>query len=109
MALRVVFMGTPDFAVASLDAIYSSEYELVGVVTVPDKPAGRGLQVQSSEVKKYALEKGISLLQPVKLKDFEFIEALKQWHADIFVVVAFRMLPCEVYDIPPKGAFNVHA
>jgi methionyl-tRNA formyltransferase len=107
--MRVVFMGTPDFAVASLEAIYHSEHELVGVVTVPDKPAGRGLQIQSSEVKKYAIEKGIPVLQPVKLKDSEFIEALKQWHADIFVVVAFRMLPREVYAIPPKGAFNVHA
>jgi methionyl-tRNA formyltransferase len=107
--MRVVFMGTPDFAVASLDAIYHSEHVVVGVVTVPDKPAGRGLQIQSSEVKKYAIEKKIPVLQPVKLKDPEFIEALKQWNADIFVVVAFRMLPCEVYSIPPQGAFNVHA
>ncbi|MCL1851141.1 MAG: methionyl-tRNA formyltransferase [Bacteroidetes bacterium] len=107
--MRVVFMGTPDFAVASLDAIYHSEHETVGVVTVPDKPAGRGLQMQSSEVKKYAVEHHIPVLQPVKLKNTEFIEALKQWRADIFVVVAFRMLPVEVYDIPPKGAFNVHA
>ena len=107
--MRIVFMGTPDFAVASLDAIFHSEHELVGVVTAPDKPAGRSLQVQSPEVKKYALEKGIPILQPVKLKDFDFIEALKQWHTDIFVVVAFRMLPCEVYEIPPKGTFNVHA
>jgi len=107
--MRIVFMGTPDFAVASLDAIYHSEHKVVGVVTAPDKPAGRGLQIQSSEVKKYAIENEIPLLQPVKLKDPEFIEALKQWDADLFVVVAFRMLPCEVYAIPPKGAFNVHA
>ena len=107
--MRVVFMGTPDFAGASLDAIYHSEHELVGVVTVPDKPAGRGLQMQSSEVKKYALKNDIPVLQPVKLKDPEFIETIKQWRADIFVVVAFRMLPYEVYTIPPKGTFNVHA
>ena len=107
--MRVVFMGTPDFAVSSLDAIYNSQHEVVGVVTTLDKPAGRGLQMQSSEVKKYAVEKNIPVLQPVKLKDNEFIEALKQWKADVFVVVAFRMLPYEVYAIPPKGTFNVHA
>jgi len=107
--MRIVFMGTPDFAVASLDAIYNSEYELVGIVTAPDKPAGRGLQLQASEVKKYAVENKIPLLQPVKLRDADFIEALKEWRADIFVIVAFRMLPYEVYAIPPKGAFNVHA
>jgi len=107
--MRVVFMGTPDFATATLDAIFRSEHEIAGVVTAPDKPAGRGLQVQSSEVKKYALEKGIPVLQPVKLKDPDFINELKKWSADIFVVVAFRMLPYEVYAIPPMGAFNVHA
>jgi methionyl-tRNA formyltransferase len=107
--MRVVFMGTPDFAVATLEAIYQSEHEVVGVVTAPDKPAGRGLKLQSSEVKKYALEKELPLLQPQKLKEPEFIEALKQWRADLFVVVAFRMLPAEVYSLPPKGAFNVHA
>ena len=107
--MRVVFMGTPDFAVSSLDAIYNSQHEVVGVVTAPDKPAGRGLQMQSSEVKKYAVEKNIPVLQPVKLKDAEFIENLKQWNADIFVVVAFRMLPVEVYALPAKGTFNVHA
>jgi methionyl-tRNA formyltransferase len=107
--MRVVFMGTPDFAVTTLEAIHNSEHEIAGVVTVPDKPAGRGLKMQPSEVKKYALEKGLPLLQPQKLKDPEFIEALKQWHADLFVVVAFRMLPVEVYGLPPKGTFNVHA
>jgi methionyl-tRNA formyltransferase len=107
--MRVVFMGTPDFAVATLDAIYHSAHEIVGVVTAPDKPAGRGLKIQYSEVKKYAVEKGIPLLQPQKLKDPEFIEALQQWRADLFVVVAFRMLPAEVYGLPPKGTFNVHA
>jgi len=107
--MRVVFLGTPDFAVATLDAIYNAHHEVVGVVTAPDKPAGRGLKMQSSEVKNYAEEKGIPVLQPVKLKDPEFIEALTQWNADIFVVVAFRMLPPQVYEIPPKGTFNVHA
>jgi methionyl-tRNA formyltransferase len=107
--MRVVFMGTPDFAVATLEAIYNSSHEIVGVVTTPDKPAGRGLKMQCSEVKKYAVEKEIPVLQPVKLKDPEFIKALKEWNADVFVVVAFRMLPYEVYAIPPLGAFNVHA
>jgi methionyl-tRNA formyltransferase len=107
--MRVVFMGTPDFAVATLEAIHQSEYEIVGVVTMPDKPAGRGLSLQSSEVKKYAEENHLPILQPVKLKDQEFIETLKKWRADIFIVVAFRMLPYEVYTIPPKGTFNVHA
>jgi len=107
--MRVVFMGTPDFAVATLEAIYNSSYEIVGVVTTPDKPAGRGLKMQCSEVKKYASEKEIPVLQPIKLKDPEFIEALKEWNADVFVVVAFRMLPYEIYAIPPLGAFNVHA
>jgi len=107
--MRVVFMGTPDFAVATLDAIYHSVHEIVGVVTTPDKHAGRGLQLQSSDVKKYAIEKEIPVLQPVKLKDPDFLEALKQWNADVFIVVAFRMLPYEVYAIPPLGTFNVHA
>jgi len=107
--MRVVFFGTPDFAVTTLDAIYNAHHKVVGVVTVPDKPAGRGLKMQSSEVKNYAEEKGIPLLQPLKLKDPEFIADLKKWDADIFVVVAFRMLPAQVYEIPPKGAFNVHA
>ena len=107
--MRVVFMGTPDFAVATLEAIDNSHHELVGVVTTPDKPAGRGLHLQSSEVKNYALDKNIPVLQPVRLKDTEFIEALQKWNADIFVVVAFRMLPYEVYCIPPRGTFNVHA
>jgi len=107
--MRIVFLGTPDFAVATLDTILHSKHEVVGVVTSPDKPAGRGLAIQSSEVKKYAVEKGLSILQPVKLKDTGFIEELLRWRADIFVVVAFRMLPYEVYSIPPKGTFNVHA
>ena len=107
--MRVVFMGTPDFAVATLKAIHQSKHEVVGVVTTPDKPAGRGLKLQCSDVKKYAIENEIPVLQPVKLKDPEFIESLRQWRADIFIVVAFRMLPYEVYAIPMQGAFNVHA
>ncbi|MDR0205735.1 MAG: methionyl-tRNA formyltransferase [Bacteroidales bacterium] len=107
--MRVVFMGTPDFAVGSLETINNSQHKVVGVITVPDKPAGRGLKLLYSEVKKFALEKNLPLLQPEKLKDAHFIEALKQWKADVFVVVAFRMLPSEVYSIPRKGTFNVHA
>ena len=107
--MRVVFMGTPDFAVATLEAIFYSNHEIVGVVTAPDKPAGRGLKVQSSKVKEYADEIGIPVMQPEKLKNPEFIEALKHWNADVFVVVAFRMLPYEVYSIPLHGTFNVHA
>ncbi|MDR2971287.1 MAG: methionyl-tRNA formyltransferase [Bacteroidales bacterium] len=107
--MRVVFFGTPDFAVATLDAIYHASYEIVGVVTAPDKPAGRGLKMQSSDIKKYAEEKRISVLQPITLKDPEFVKRLQQWRADVFVVVAFRFLPFEVYNIPPCGTFNVHA
>ena len=107
--MRVVFMGTPDFAVGSLEAIYNSQHNVVGVVTAPDKPAGRGLKLQSSEVKKFALENNLPFLQPEKLKEVHFIEALKEWQADVYVVVAFRMLPAEVYTIPEKGTFNVHA
>jgi len=107
--MRVVFFGTPDFAVATLHAICHSEHEIVGVVTAQDKPAGRGLKIQGSEVKQYAVDHGIPILQPVKLKDADFIKMLIQWNADIFVVVAFRFLPYEVYSIPPRGTFNVHA
>ena len=102
-------MGTPEFAVASLEAIYLSKHEVVGVVTAPDKPAGRGQQLQMSEVKKFALEHQLPVLQPVNLKSPEFIEELRQLNADLFVVVAFRMLPEAVFGMPPKGTFNVHA
>lgn len=107
--LRVVFMGTPEFAVASLDAIAKSGHEVVGVVTTPDKPAGRGKQLKMSDVKKYALAHNIPILQPEKLKDDSFIEDLRDYMADVFVVVAFRMLPKQVYQMPPLGTFNVHA
>ena len=107
--MRIVFMGTPSFAVTTLDAIFRSEHEVVAVVTATDKPAGRGLQMKISEVKGYALEHNIPVYQPEKLKDPQFIADLKALNADIFVVVAFRMLPQEVYEIPPLGTFNVHA
>lgn len=107
--MRVVFLGTPDFAVASLDAIVHSEHEVVGVVTVPDRQAGRGQKVVYSPVKQYALDHGLPLLQPEKLRDPEFLGALAALGADIFVVVAFRMLPEAVWNMPPRGTFNLHA
>lgn len=106
--MRIVFMGTPEFAVASLDALVNSQHQVVGVVTVPDKPAGRGKKLRASAVKDYALENNIPILQPEKLKDPDFINSLKERNADIFVVVAFRMLPKVVWSIPPKGCFNIH-
>ena len=106
---RIVYMGTPEFAVAPLEALIAKGYEIAGVVTVADKPSGRGLKVNESAVKKYAVEHGIPVLQPVKLKDPEFLEALKAWKADLFVVVAFRMLPEEVWSMPKLGTFNLHA
>ena len=105
---RIVFMGTPPFAVASLDALVKAGFNIVSVVTAPDKPAGRGLQLQQSAVKKYAVENNLSVLQPTKLKDPEFVEALKKLDAHLFVVVAFRMLPEVVWDMPPMGTINVH-
>lgn len=106
---RIVYMGTPEFAVAPLDALVKAGYNVVGVVTVADKPSGRGLKVNESAVKKYAVEHGIPVLQPVKLKDPEFLEALQAWKADMFVVVAFRMLPEVVWTMPKLGTFNLHA
>ena len=106
---RIVFMGTPEFAVASLDALIRAGYKVVGVVTVADKPSGRGLEVHESAVKKYAVEHGLPVLQPIKLKDPEFLEQLAAWKADLFVVVAFRMLPEEVWTMPKLGTFNLHA
>lgn len=107
-ALRIVFMGTPEFAVASLSALVQEGYMIVGVVTAPDKPAGRGLQLQQSAVKKYAVEKGLPVLQPQKLKDPVFVAALQSLRADLQVVVAFRMLPEVVWNMPPLGTINVH-
>lgn len=105
---RIVFMGTPDFAVASLDKLYHSKYKIAGVITAPDKPAGRGKKLQSSAVKKYALEKELKVLQPTNLKNAEFQNKLKALNADIFVVVAFRMLPESVWNMPPLGSINLH-
>lgn len=106
---RIVYMGTPEFAVAPLDALIRNKYNVVGVVTVADKPSGRGLKVNESAVKKYAVEHGIPVLQPIKLKDPEFLEQLSAFKADLFVVVAFRMLPAEVWKMPSLGTFNLHA
>ena len=106
---RIVYMGTPEFAVAPLDALIRNGYKVVGVVTVADKASGRGLKVNESAVKKYAVEHGIPVLQPISLKDPEFIEALKAWKPDLFAVVAFRMLPKVVWEIPKLGTFNLHA
>lgn len=106
---RIVYMGTPEFAVAPLDALIRNGYKVVGVVTVADKASGRGLKVNESAVKKYAVGHGIPVLQPISLKDPEFIEALKAWKPDLFAVVAFRMLPKVVWEIPKLGTFNLHA
>lgn len=107
--MRIVFLGTPEFAVASLAALVEAGMEVVAVVTSPDKPAGRGLQLRSSAVKQYAVSKNIPVLQPEKLKDPVFLGALASYKADIQVVVAFRMLPQEVWNMPPLGTINVHA
>ncbi len=107
--MRIVFMGTPEFAVPCLDILFKNKYDIVGVVTMPDKPAGRGQQVQQSAVKKYAVEHNIKVLQPDKLKNEEFIEELKSLKADIQIVVAFRMLPEVVWNMPALGTYNLHA
>lgn len=107
--IRIVFMGTPDFAVESLKALVENGYQVVGVITAPDKPAGRGRQISESAVKKYAVENNLNILQPEKLKNPEFIEELGSLKADLQIVVAFRMLPEIVWDMPPMGTFNLHA
>jgi len=106
---RVVFMGTPDFAVASLDALIKAGFTIVGVITAPDKPAGRGMRINESAVKKYAVKHGLKILQPERLKNEEFLSELKSLEADLQAVVAFRMLPEQVWNMPPKGTINVHA
>ena len=106
--LRIIYLGTPDFAVAGLDALVENGYNIVAVVTMPDKPAGRGHQMQFSPVKQYALSKGIPVLQPEKLKAPEFVEELRSYHADLQIVTAFRMLPEVVWAMPRLGTFNVH-
>ena len=101
-------MGTPEFAVASLEQLLQNNYNIVGVVTMPDKPAGRGQQLQQSAVKKYAIEKGLTILQPEKLKDESFLNQLRELNADLQIVVAFRMLPEVVWNMPPLGTINLH-
>ncbi len=107
--LRIVFFGTPDFAVASLDALVKGGYNVAAVVTMPDKASGRGQKINYSAVKKYALEHELPLLQPERLKDEEFVSALRAVKADLFIVIAFRMLPEVVWTMPPLGTFNLHA
>jgi methionyl-tRNA formyltransferase len=106
--LRIVFFGTPDFAVASLSALVEAGANIVAVVTAPDKPAGRGMQLQASAVKQYAVAKNLPVLQPEKMKAPEFLEALRSLRADLQVVVAFRMMPEVVWNMPPMGTINVH-
>jgi methionyl-tRNA formyltransferase len=107
--LRIVFMGTPDFAVGILDTIYQNNYNIVGVITAADKPAGRGQKLSTSAVKEYALEKNLRLLQPTHLKSEDFLSELKSLNANLQVVVAFRMLPEVVWKMPKLGTFNLHA
>jgi methionyl-tRNA formyltransferase len=106
--LRIVFMGTPEFAVASLDALVKAGCNIVGIITAPDKPAGRGMQIQQSAVKKYAVEHNLMVLQPEKLKSLQFLEELRNLKADLQVVVAFRMLPEFVWNMPSMGTVNLH-
>ena len=106
--LRIVFFGTPDFAVGCLKGLVDVGANIVAVVTMPDKPAGRGQQLQASAVKQYAIQKGLPVLQPEKMKAPEFLESLRSFHADLQVVVAFRMMPEVVWNMPPMGTINVH-
>ncbi len=106
--LRIVFMGTPEFAVESLKILVENEYNVVGVITVPDKPAGRGQKIKTSPVKDYAVENNIKVLQPEKLKATPFLDELRELNADLQVIVAFRMLPVDVWDMPRLGSFNLH-
>jgi len=109
MTMNIVFMGTPDFAVPSLEILIQHGYNISAVVTAPDKPRGRGQQISFTAVKQAALKYSLPILQPENLKDQQFIDTLKSFHPDLFVIVAFRILPKEVYTIPSKGAFNLHA
>lgn len=108
-SIRIIYMGTPDFAVESLRALVEGGYNVVAVVTMPDKPAGRGHQLQYSAVKQYALSVGLTVLQPERLKDETFLEELRSYNADLQIVVAFRMLPEVVWNMPRLGTFNLHA
>lgn len=107
--LKIVFMGTPAFATGVLKAMVEANLNVVGVVTAPDKPAGRGLKLMPSDVKQYAVQQGLHILQPEKLKAPDFLEQLRALEADLFIVVAFRMLPEVVWTMPPKGTINLHA
>lgn len=107
--MRIVYFGTPEFAASQLEAILAAGYDVAAVITTPDRPAGRGKQMHSSEVKDCALKHGLQVLQPEKLKDEAFVEQLRSYHADLFVVVAFRMLPEMIWSMPPKGTINLHA
>lgn len=107
--LRIVFLGTPDFAVESLRRIVDGGYNVVGVVTMPDKPAGRGKHLQQSAVKQFAVSRGLNVMQPERLKDEAFVEELRSLQADLFIVIAFRMLPEVVWTMPRLGTFNLHA
>lgn len=107
--MRIIYMGTPDFAVQPLRELVENNYEVVAVVTMPDKPAGRGHHLQFSPVKQYAIEHNLPVLQPERLKDPEFLEQLRSYNADLQIVVAFRMLPEVVWAMPPLGTFNLHA
>lgn len=108
-SLRIVFFGTPEFAAQSLNAIHHSQHDVVGVITVPDKVSGRGQKINESPVKKYAVENNLTLFQPEKLRNPEFLESMKDLNADVFVVVAFRMMPKMLFEIPKLGTFNLHA
>lgn len=107
--LKIVFMGTPEFAVATLKTLVENDYDVVGVITAPDRPAGRGQKLQESDVKKYALSQNLKFLQPTNLKDENFVEELKSLNANLHIVVAFRMLPEVVWKMPEYGTFNLHA
>lgn len=107
--MRIVFMGTPDFAVPSLAILHEHGYDIAAVITAPDKPAGRGRQIRTSAVKDYALRNNLPVQQPEKLKDPQFIARLQALNADLFIVVAFRMLPEVIWQMPPEGTFNLHA
>lgn len=107
--LKIVFFGTPEFAVESLDALVRNDFNIVGVVTMPDKVAGRGHNLYQSDVKRYAVEHGLTLLQPERLKATDFLDSLRSLEADLFIVIAFRMLPREVWQMPRLGTFNLHA
>jgi methionyl-tRNA formyltransferase len=107
--MNLIFMGSADFSIPSLETLYNSNHKILALVTVPDKEKGRGQKISSSPVKEFGIKNNIPILQPGKLKDENFIKQLKVFNADLFVVVAFRILPKEVFTIPPKGSFNLHA